>query len=167
MNLAEQVSWILFSYKISADTSTLRVRAWRILKRIGALSIQNSVCLVPKTPLTVRKLNQLKELVEEAAGQTMWLDVGIASPDQTERLVEQFNKERVEDYREVVEACRGFTFASDSLVSEPEARMAQLEKSLRKIVARDYFECGERRSAETALSDLKTRFQEWLSHADK
>lgn len=157
--MTEPVEWILFSYKIASDTSTLRVRAWRILKRIGALSIQNSVCIAPKTALTERKLKQLKKLVEEVGGQTTWLDVSIASLDQTQWLVGQFNKERAEDYSEVVEASRGFIF--DSPVSECEATIAQLEKSLRKTVERDYFHCHERESAESALSDLKRRFHEW------
>ena len=158
--MSDHVPWIVFSYKIIAsDTSTLRVRAWRILKRIGALSIQNSVCVVPRTALTVRKLKQLKELVEEAGGQTTWLDVSIASPEQTEWLVEQFNKERAEEYTEVVETCEGFTF--DSSVPESEARIGQIEKMLRKIVARDYFECQQRSSAELAVTDLKGRLREW------
>lgn len=153
--MSEHMPWIVFSYKTASDTSTLRVRAWRILKRIGALSIQNSVCIVPKTSFTVKKLNQLKELVEEAEGQTTWLDVNIASSDQTEWLVGQFNKERADDYMEVVELCSRFTF--DSPVSECEAAIAKLEKSLQKIVTRDYFECQERMSAESAVSGLKYR----------
>ena len=157
MKLAEQISWIVFSYKIASDTSTLRVRAWRILKRIGALSIQNSVCIVPKTSLTVRKLNQLKELVEDAGGQTTWLDVSIVSSEQTEWLVEQFNQERAEEYMEVAEMCNGFT--ADTSVLESEARIALIEKSLRKIAARDYFECPERKLAESALSNVKGRFK--------
>lgn len=155
VSVSEHMPWIVFSYKTASDTSTLRVRAWRILKRIGALSIQNSVCIVPKTSFTVKKLNQLKELVEEAEGQTTWLDVNIASSDQTEWLVGQFNKERADDYTEVVELCSRFTF--DSPVSECEAAIAKLEKSLQKIVTRDYFECQERMSAESAVSGLKYR----------
>ncbi|WP_157062108.1 Chromate resistance protein ChrB [Alicyclobacillus ferrooxydans] len=155
--MAEQIPWIVFSYKIASDTSTLRVRAWRILKRIGALSIQNSVCIVPKTSLTVRKLNQLKELVENAGGQTTWLDVTIVSSEQTEWLVEQFNQERAEEYMEVTEMCHGFM--ADTSVLESEARIALIEKSLRKIAARDYFECPERKPAESALFNVKGRFK--------
>ncbi|MCY0887470.1 MAG: hypothetical protein OWQ59_03340, partial [Alicyclobacillaceae bacterium] len=85
--------------------------------------------------------------------QTTWLDVSIASPEQTEWLVEQFNKERAEEYTEVVATCGGFTF--DSTVPECEARIGQLEKMLRKIVARDYFQCRTRTAAELAVTDMK------------
>ncbi|WDL98567.1 Chromate resistance protein ChrB [Alicyclobacillus sp. ALC3] len=159
MKLSENMLWVVFSYKIASDTSTLRVRAWRILKRIGALSIQSSVCIVPATSLTVRKLNQLKGLVEENGGQTTWLDVTIASPDQTTWLVEQFNTERAEEYKGIVQLCEAFTF--DPAVSDFEATFAQLEKSLRKIVARDYFNCHERTPAESAVATLKCRLDQW------
>ena len=159
--MSERMPWIVFSYKIIlSETSTLRVRAWRILKRIGALSLQNSVCIVPKTSLTVRKLNQLKEIVEDAGGQTTWLDVSITSSAQVEWLVEEFNKERASDYLEVVEICRGFRF--DCPVSECEANIAKLEKSLHRIGARDYFGCQERTDAESSVLDLKRRHHEWV-----
>ncbi len=65
------VAWILFSYHLHAETSTLRVRAWRILRHIGALSLQQSAVVVPETPESVRKLRQLQELIEEAGGETL------------------------------------------------------------------------------------------------
>jgi len=164
-DLHVNLSWIVFSYRASSETSTLRVRAWRILKRIGALSIQHSACVVPRTPLTVTKLKKLQALIEEAAGEVMWLEVSAFSPDSVSLLVERFNQERSEDYKAFIQECS--KFSSTISVVECEAEIKRLQKSFRKIHARDYFECPEATVAAEELSEVQIRFTEWLSTVTK
>lgn len=149
--------WIIFSYKSPSETSTLRVRAWRILRRIGALSLQQSVCAVPNTPETTRKLHQLAELIQEGGGETLWLDVTQFSAETTKELSRRFNLERSAECSEFIEACSALTRASEP--EESEVELKRLQKWLRKLKARDYFQCGDMEAAERCLERLEREFE--------
>lgn len=147
--------WIIFSYKSPSETSTLRVRAWRILRRIGALSLQQSVCAVPNTEETTRKLHQLSELIEEGGGETLWLDVTQFSEETTKELIRRFNLERSAECSEFIEACSALTRSSESGPEEYEVDLKRLQKWLRKLRARDYFQCEDIETARRCLELLE------------
>lgn len=152
--------WIIFSYKSPPETSTLRVRAWRILRRIGALSLQQSVCAVPNTPETTRKLNQLSELISEGGGETLWLDVTQFSDETTKELARRFNLERSKECFEFIDACTALT---DALPPEElELELKRLHKWLKKLKARDYFECGDMEVAQRCLDEVERKLSNRL-----
>ena len=55
------MAWLLLTYKVPADPATKRVALWRRLKSIGAIYLQNGVCLLPKTDDHVRRLKMLEK----------------------------------------------------------------------------------------------------------
>lgn len=131
-------NWIVFTYRIASDTSTLRVRTWRILRRIGAVALQPSTYVVPSTPLVTRKLLQLKELVEESGGETGWLDVLKFSDDTERMLIQRFNRDRTQEFEEWLTEWQQVHSAE---VPVDDADYRRLEKRLRKLESRDYFHC--------------------------
>lgn len=151
------VSWVLFVYRSPSETSTLRVRAWRILRRIGALSLQQSVYIVPNIPEATRKLRQLRGLIEESQGEVMWLEVEQFAGESTERLVQLFNLARSEEYKEFIEACSNLR--ENPLFAEGlESELKRLKKWLRKMRARDYFECPLQEDATRSLYEVDEKF---------
>lgn len=131
-------NWIVFTYRIASDTSTLRVRTWRILRRIGAVALQPSTYVVPSTPLVTRKLLQLKGLVEESGGETGWLDVLKFSDDTERMLIQRFNRDRTKEFEEWLTELQAVD-SGETTVEDTDFR--RLEKSLRKLESRDYFHC--------------------------
>ncbi len=43
--------WLLLVYRVPSEPSNNRVSVWRELKRLGALYLQQCVCIVPALPI--------------------------------------------------------------------------------------------------------------------
>ncbi|WP_422802545.1 Chromate resistance protein ChrB [Sulfitobacter pontiacus] len=43
------MTWILLTYKVPPEPAARRVALWRKLKSMGAVYLQNGVCLLPET----------------------------------------------------------------------------------------------------------------------
>src|SRR5437899_2513667 len=46
----ESQKWTLLVYRIPAQPTRLRLQIWRRLQKMGALYLQNAVCLLPSRP---------------------------------------------------------------------------------------------------------------------
>lgn len=160
--MESDLHWIFFSYRLPSEPSTLRVRAWRILRRIGALSLQQSACVVPRTSEVIRKLQQLQNLIEEGGGETHWLDVERFSQETMYRLIDLFNRDRSEEYTSFIETCSEFTLKPP--IAECDADLRHLQKWLRKLQSRDYFQCPTAHDARNHLTRIEEQFTTWLGN---
>jgi hypothetical protein len=61
-------SWVLLTYKVPPEPAARRIAVWRKLKGMGAVDLQNDVCLLPKTDDHVRRLKMLEYDIAEAKG---------------------------------------------------------------------------------------------------
>jgi len=76
------MTWLLLTYKVPADPATKRVALWRRLKSIGAIYLQNGICLLPKTDDHVRRLKMLENDIAEMGGEAVILET--VALDQTQ-----------------------------------------------------------------------------------
>ena len=156
----EDERWLLVTVS-TAGSSTLRVHAWRKLRSLGALYLQNSVALVPARPATVRALAKLLDRLRRSGGEGRVLPIAITDPREEQRLVEQLSAERSDEYGEIVSRVPAFLEeiayerrrgrASYAEVEESEADLERLRKWLDRVRARDYFDAPGRREAEAAV----------------
>lgn len=151
--------WIVFSYRLPSEPSTLRVRAWRILRRIGALSLQQSACVAPRTPEVIRKLEQLKQLIDDGGGETLWLDVEQFAEETRVNLIQRLNRDRSDEYKSFIDACLELKF--EPPIEECESSLKRLQKWLRKLHARDYFDCIIAADAELTMARVEEQFASW------
>jgi len=152
--------WLLISLS-TGGSSTLRVHAWRRLRSLGALYLQNSVSLLPERPETQRLVKRLAHRVAEGGGEARALSIAILDPEQEASIIERFRLEREDEYREVcsrapafldeIKMERGRGRATYTEVEESEADLARLRIWLGRIVARDYFGAEGRVEAEAIL----------------
>jgi len=164
--MEDSLSWIVFSYKVASETSTLRVRAWRAFKKIGVLYMQQSVCVVPETPEVRRKVQQMQDLIRESGGETLLLDVTRFSDHTEQDLIALFNNQRSVEYGEFIESCHAFQKEIDMEtakgtahdVKENEAKLAKLQKRYRKILRRDYFKSSMANPAGSILDECEASF---------
>jgi hypothetical protein len=101
-------SWLLLTYKVPPDPSTRRIALWRKLKAMGAVYVQNSVCLLPKTEDHLRRLKVIENEIEEMGGDALLLET--VSLDKTEhgKVVARFRTDRDEAYKEFIDKCADF-----------------------------------------------------------
>ncbi|WP_010492549.1 Chromate resistance protein ChrB [Paenibacillus elgii] len=146
----KNTSWIVLSYKVPSEPSTMRVRVWRNLKALGVVYIQQSVCVAPDTSEVRKKIQQIKKSIDSINGETLLLEVVQFSENTEEHIIELFNQQRTKEYEEFLDGCdlflkemesetqkQNFTFHE---VEENEADLGKLKRWFRKIMKRDFFQ---------------------------
>ncbi len=146
---SERTSWLLLIYRIPSEHSSARTTIWREIKRLGALSLQHAVFLLPLSDANRAAYERLSRRIEEYGGEATILET--ASPDDAwhEKTVERFNAARNEEYEEVVDETERFreeidrerrkgkfTFAE---LEDEESNLDRLRKYFAQVEARDTF----------------------------
>ncbi|WP_457584532.1 Chromate resistance protein ChrB [Ensifer canadensis] len=101
-------SWLLLTYKVPSEPAAKRVALWRRLKGMGAVYLQNGVCLLPKTDDHARGLKMLENGISEMAGESVILETVALDRFQEEKVIGRFKAERDEAYREFIDKCGAF-----------------------------------------------------------
>lgn len=155
--------WQLVSITTGSD-ATLRVYVWRQLRRLGALYLQKSVCLLPNRPEVRSALQPILLRVRAKGGTVRNLTIQVEGSEHDALVAEQRN-ERDQEYREVVErvpaflseitmeTARGRTTYAE--VEESEADLERFEKWLAAITARDYFQAAAGSTARAAVQQCR------------
>jgi hypothetical protein len=165
--------WLLITVSTPrGGTSTLRVYAWRNLRSLGAHYLQQSVCLLPATPKTTRAAARLVARLRAEGGHGDMLRVRLTDSKQEAAVIDAIQRERTDEYREVVERTRQFHEelqlerrrgrATYTELEESDADLARHQKWLAAIRARDYFDAPGRHEAAAAVTsceDALARFE--------
>ncbi len=102
------MKWLLFVYKVPSDSSTARVTIWRRIKKIGALYLQQSVCIVPYMERFLKEIEKLKDEIKGFGGDFKAFEVVALDEEIEKDVIEQFNHQRREEYSEIKEQCEEF-----------------------------------------------------------
>jgi hypothetical protein len=166
--------WLLLTVS-TAGSSTLRVHAWRKLRSLGALYLQNSVALLPERPATRRAAAKLLERLRRSGGEGRLLPIAITDPVEEQAVIAQFSAERSDEYGEIVSRVPAFLEeivyerrrgrATYAEVEESEADLERLQKWLARVRARDYFDAPGRTEAEQAVERCVAELAEFEAEA--
>ena len=175
---AEPVHWLLVSITTGADAS-LRVHVWRQLRKLGAVYLQNSVCMLPDVGAVPKTVQRLAARVNGSGGKARVLHTAFTDPAEQAAIVAQQRADRDTEYGEVVERTPAFLAeithetargrATYAEVEESEADLERFEKWLASIAARDYFRAGGGQAARDAVQacrDVFTAFEAAALAAD-
>jgi hypothetical protein len=144
--------WLLLAYKVPAEPASKRVALWRRLKSMGAVYLQNGVCLLPRTDDHVRRLKMLENDIAEMSGDAVILEAVALDRLQEEKVLTRFIADRDEAYREFIDKCSDFeteivkeTAAGHFTYAELEENDVDLKKLqdwLEKIRKLDFYSRG-------------------------
>lgn len=101
-------NWLLLTYKVPPEPGARRVALWRRVKAMGAVYLQNGVCLLPKTDAHVRQLKMIENDVAAMDGEAVILETVALDKSQEEKVVDRFKADRDEQYREFIGRCADF-----------------------------------------------------------
>ena len=171
--------WLVISVSTAGAAGTLRVQVWRKLRSLGALYLQQSVCLLPARAEVLRDLRRLADRIHHQGGTARILRMSFGDPAEEHAVIEELNAARDAEYAEVLErlpalrqelaeeTARGrLTYAE---VEESEADLDRFRTWLAKIAARDYFSAPGGQAAREAVEDAAAElaaFEEAALHAD-
>ena len=89
----DQNEWIAISYTLPREPSRTRVSIWRKLKKIGAVSIQQSMWILPFSDINRGLLGEVRKEVQQKGGEALVLTF-CAVDDGKDAIIEKFNAAR-------------------------------------------------------------------------
>lgn len=161
------MQWLLVSITTGSDAS-LRVHVWRQLRKLGAIYLQNSVCLLPQVGPVPQTVQRLAARVNGAGGKARVLHTTFTDPAEQAAIIAEQRADRDTEYGEVLERTPTFLAeiaqetargrATYAEVEESEADLERFEKWLASIAARDYFQAGGGQAARDAVQACRDAF---------
>lgn len=159
-------NWLLLTYKVPPEPAKKRVALWRKLKGMGAVYLQNGVCLLPKTDDHTRRLKMLENDVAEMGGDAVILETVALDKVQENKVVARFKADRDEEYEEFLDKCKDFeaeiakeTAANHFTYAELEENDVDLKKLhswLEKIHKLDFYGANLAEEAQNRLADCES-----------
>jgi hypothetical protein len=142
-------AWLLLTYKVPPEPAARRIALWRRLKGMGAVYLQNGVCLLPKTDDHVRRLKMLENDIAEMGGESVILETLALDKAQEEKVLARFKADRDDAYEEFIDKCADFEgeIAKETAVEhftyaeleENDVDLKKLQGWLEKIKKLDFY----------------------------
>lgn len=157
----------LLVYRMPATPTAGRVAVWRHLKKIGAIYLQQSVCVFPANSEVRRDLAPILLRIADAAGEFHLLPLRKVDSAEERKLIQQFQDQTSNHYQEIIENCEvNFTkeiefetFRKNFTYEEAEEIRTEFEKICEwfdRVRRRDWFGAPN-----------MGRAKEWLARCEK
>lgn len=163
--------WLLLAYTLPSEPSRGRVAVWRRLKKIGAVSLLQSLWVLPDRPDFRSEFELLLGEVRELGGEGLVFTGQALSEEAEQKIVAAFTDARNLEYAEIADKCRdffaeldretereNFTFAE---VEENEEELDKLRSWFAKVERRDFFHSPRREEVEALLTQAGERLREF------
>jgi len=157
------LSWRVLIYRVPTEPASKRVAVWRDLKRLGALYLQQCVCIFPAITTLTAEVDEVAAKIPALGGETFLLEVPRLQPEDEARIVEAFRAQRTNEYAEIIEECetkfvkeiefehfrQNYTFEE---AEEIEQDLDKIRRWFDRVRDRDWFEADRRDEVEAWLS---------------
>lgn len=163
--------WLLISYKVPSEPARKRVALWRKLKGMGAVYIQNGVCLLPKTEDHSRQLKIIEHEIGGMSGECFLLETFALDDSQQEKVIVRFRLDREEEYKEFLDKCKDFEQEIARETAESHFTFAELEENdvdlkkltswLDKIMKLDFYNSPKGSESQTALKECESLLEDY------
>lgn len=153
------MSWLLLILSLPTENATVRMRAWRAIKALGAASLRDGVYLLPAHPDHLNKLEAIAHDVRETGGVAHVLTTDDAEAHDFPLLFD-----RSDDYETLHS-----TIAELRATLSPESaleimkEMRKLRKGFGRLSQIDFFPGTARDRVDRALQELETDANRVLS----
>jgi hypothetical protein len=146
--------WLLLLLSLPPRPSSLRVRAWRRLRVLGAVPLRNSAYLLPDSSDRYEQFQWLAQEIQRDGGEATLLRAdrieNVKQPD----VVRLFQEARNQDYAGLADRYRKLLKGRRPRLGEELARLA---REMERIAEIDFFEAPGRREVERAREAVEQR----------
>lgn len=154
-------------YRMPAKPTAARVAVWRHLKKIGAIYLQQSMCVFPDNSSLRKDLAPILQRITNGKGEFHLLPLRSLDATEGSKLIKQFQDQTSNHYQEIIENCEvNFTkeiefetFRKNFTYEEAEEIRAEFEKICAwydRVLRRDWFGAPNEAQA-----------KEWLNRCEK
>lgn len=156
--------WLLLIHQLPAKPAYARVKVWRRLQALGAVTVKGAVYALPANAETGEDFAWLAKEIVESGGEAIVCEAALVGGLTDAELQALFDAARDEDYQRIAAEARALVSRladdmSDDALSEIASQTARLRKQLDTVVAIDFFGADGREPAEGIVSGLEARLQ--------
>lgn len=157
--------WILLIYKVPPSPARHRIAVWRKLKKLGALYIQKSACVLPNNTYLHDEIENLAHDIENFGGDATI--VFTSNIEKEGRIVVEFQEQMNKEYEKIIAKGKKFLKMislgrKQAKIKEPDAMLKELRQKFAEARRRDYFGAEKITEAEGAMEECEKRYLQLL-----
>jgi hypothetical protein len=160
-----QDRWLLLIHQIPAKPAYLRVKIWRRLQALGAVTVKNTVYALPASDQAQEDFEWVLKEICEGGGEAMICEARLIDGLSDQEVRALFNTAREEDYDLLAKDARTL---ADRLRRDPipdtkaeaKAQLARLKARADQVLAIDFFGANGRESLDGLLAGLEEALRE-------
>jgi hypothetical protein len=143
MSIGESPQWLLLIHQLPAKPAYARVKIWRRLQALGAVTVKGSVYALPANAETREDFAWLAKEIVESGGEAIVCEAALVDGLSDRELQALFDAARDEDYRRIAAEARDVASRlgddlPDNALAEIASQTARLRKQLDAVVAIDF-----------------------------
>lgn len=170
-------TWLVFIYKVPSEPARKRTFVWRRLTQLGALYVQQAVCLLPDTEANAAELEQLAVRVREFEGEATLLRAASVDAAWEKEIQARFNAERdalyaklraeVAKFVEEIEREEERRRYTLSEMEELEEWLEELRRWFDKVKQRDFFKSEQAAETRAAFKAAQEHLDAFASRVEQ
>src|SRR5476649_1646632 len=165
MSISEAPRWLMLIHQLPAKPAYARVKVWRRLQALGAVTVKGSVYALPANGETREDFAWLAKEIVESGGEAIVCEAALVEGLSDSELQGLFDAARDEDYTRIAGearegAARLVDDPTDSVLADAATQAARLRKQLDAVVAIDFFGAEARATAEGLVSGLEAALKQ-------
>ncbi len=163
---AAAAPWLVLIHQLPPKPTSLRVKIWRRLQDLGAISLKNSVYVLPNTEAAREDFEWVLRAIRKERGDASLCEARLVDGLDDAQLRALFSRAREADYRELGTEVRRLahaTFGSRTRAVPDDARakagaaLARLRRRFAAVVEIDFFGAPGRESVDGLIDGLEGR----------
>jgi len=152
--------WLMLMHQLPAKPAYARVKVWRRLQALGAVTVKGSVYALPANGETREDFAWLAKEIVESGGEAIVCEAILVEGLSDSDLQGLFDAARDEDYARIAADAREASTLlrdepTDNALADAATQAARLRKQLDAVVAIDFFGAETRATAEGLVSGLE------------
>ena len=149
--------WLFLVHRIPPRPLYLRAKMRQRLSAVGAVSVKNSVYLLPRGEETLEDFQWIAQEISAAGGDAHLIEGDFVDAAAGDAATAQFRTAREPDYRAVTSDARAVLKTHKTDVEALAAARERLSRRMQQIRHLDFFDAGGRHEAERAIDALESR----------
>jgi hypothetical protein len=154
-------AWLLLLVSLPPRPSSLRVRAWRRLKGLGAVALKSGAYLLPFSPDHYEQFQWLAQEIQKDGGEATLLRLERIENMREVELIRLFHQARNEDYAALAERYRKLARGRSPKAADELGRLAREMDRLADI---DFFDAPGRQETQRAREGAERRLAAATGH---
>ena len=156
-------SWLLLVHQLPAKPAYLRVKVWRRLQGLGAVTLKNSVYALPATERTQEDFAWILKEISAGGGDGVIYEARIVDGFSDQDVRDLFNKARDAEYEVIAKGARVLLQAlarpigEVNILADASAKLVRLKTEAARILEIDFFGADGRETVNGLLVELDAR----------